>query len=157
MYAIFLLFFLFSCSSEEPNRLTGEFIYREEGEYHFNPPRSQLARRDPYPWEEGKVGKFPKITKEFFRCKGSLLNPPKPDADCGGKHSLPLIHQKENVYSILIDLLNYLQQKTQKRVVITSGHRCPQHNTYVDPSARNQTSKHLIGAEVSFYVQGLEN
>ena len=41
-------------------------------------------------------------------------------------------------------------------MIITSGHRCPQHNTYVDPSYYNRTSKHLIGAEVSFYVQGME-
>lgn len=41
--------------------------------------------------------------------------------------------------------------------MITSGHRCPEHNTYVDPSPENQTSKHMIGAEVSFYVQGYED
>ena len=163
--AIFFALVLFSCSGDNHNRLAGEFISREEGEYPFRPPPSKLAVREPYPWEVGKVGKHPKITKEFFRCKGSLLNPVKSEpgnpslADCGGvtKHSLPLIRNKEGVYPILIDLLNWIQTKTQKRVVITSGHRCPEHNAYVDPSPRNQTSKHLIGAEVSFYVQGLEN
>lgn len=168
MYAILLFLLFFSCSSEENNRLAGEFIYREEGEFHFRPEPSQPAGRDPYPWEEGKVGPFPKITKEYFRCKGSLLNPPKNElrhgerltlTDCGGadKHSLPLRNNKEGVYPILIDLLNWIQSKTKKRVVITSGHRCPEHNTYVDPSPHNQTSKHMIGAEVSFYVQGLED
>ena len=41
--------------------------------------------------------------------------------------------------------------------MITSGHRCPEHNAYVDPATENQYSKHMIGAEVSFYVQGMEN
>jgi hypothetical protein len=79
--------------------------------------------------------------------------------DCGGvdKHSLPMDEDKEFFYPILIDLVNYLQVKTGKRVVITSGHRCPEHNTYVDPSVENQYSKHQIGAEVSFYVQGMES
>ena len=42
-------------------------------------------------------------------------------------------------------------------MVITSGHRCPDHNTYLDASRSNQASKHQIGAEVSFYVQGMED
>ena len=40
--------------------------------------------------------------------------------------------------------------------MITCGHRCPEHNTYSDSSPKNQHSKHMIGAEVSFYVQGME-
>lgn len=167
MYVLLFLL-LVGCSSEKEERLKGEFVYREQGEFHFLPVPSHPTKKEPYPWEEGKVGKYPRITKEFFRCKGSNLNPPKTEHrngetitlnDCGGveKHSLPLIHNKEGVYPILINLLNYIQTETRKRVVITSGHRCPDHNTYVDPSPSNQTSKHLIGAEVSFYVQGLEN
>ncbi len=79
--------------------------------------------------------------------------------DCGGgtRHGLPVIGGKEGVYPILIDLFNYVQKKTGKRVIITSGHRCPQHNAYVDSSKTTQTSKHQIGAEVNFYVQGMED
>lgn len=131
----------------------------------ISPPIAQAAPL--YPWEESNPSSLPKITKEHFRCKGTPLNPPQivhkeketiRYYDCGGatKHSIPLRNGKESIYAIQIELLNYLQEKTGKRVVITSGHRCPEHNTYVDPSVENQYSKHMIGAEVSFYVQGLE-
>jgi hypothetical protein len=120
-----------------------------------------------YSWEKDRMGKFSKITKEFFRCKGCSLNPPQPvqrngetthTYDCKGadKHSLPLRDGKEFVYPILLELVNHIQELTGKRLVITCGHRCPEHNTYADPSLTNQYSKHMIGAEVSFYVQGLE-
>jgi len=52
--------------------------------------------------------------------------------------------------------LNYIQKKSGHRVIITCGHRCPPHNAYADSSKENQTSKHQIGAEVDFYVQGME-
>lgn len=134
----------------------------------FQIPPAEKLTPEPYPWEKGQTAHGPKITKEFFRCKGSSLNPvhtvqEKGELvryfDCGGaeKHSLPLRENKEFVYPILIDLMNYIQMKTKKRVVITSGHRCPEHNTYVDSSPSNQYSKHMIGAEVSFYVQGMED
>jgi hypothetical protein len=119
-----------------------------------------------YPWQK-QIGKYPQITKEYFRCRGNPLNPPRAEVvkgervkyhDCGGakKHSLPLIHGEEGVYPILITLLNYVQNESGGKVVITSGHRCPDHNTYVDSSPPNQYSKHQIGAEVDFYVQGFE-
>lgn len=144
-----------------------EYIYRAHDEYLFIPPRPIPQTVPLYPWESRLVGNHPKITKEFFRCKGSNLNPVhivqgKTDVerffDCSGaeKHSLPLRDGKEFIYPILIDLMNYIQSKTGKRVVITSGHRCPDHNVYCDASPSNQASKHMIGAEVSFYVQGLE-
>lgn len=178
MYAIFLLLLLISCSQDDFSRLKGEvkgeYIYREEGEYLFKPEPVQTLVREAYPWEDESMNsgvkgtRFPKITKEFFRCKGSTLNPSKSEKragetvtlmDCGGadKHSLPLINGKEGVYPILIDLLNFIQVTTKKRVVITSGHRCPDHNVYVDSSSAKQVSKHLIGAEVTFYVQGMED
>lgn len=124
-------------------------------------------KQPPYPWEEQRISDYPKITKEFFRCKGNSLNPVRCVAnekeiarffDCGGpqKHSLPLRGKKEFIYPILIDLLNYVQTKTGKRVVITCGHCCPEHNAYLDASPANQTSKHMLGAEVDFYVQGME-
>jgi hypothetical protein len=168
---ILILVFCSSCSSsdEKDNERAraqnkqGEYINRRHDEYFFKSETLARAPRPSYPWESHSH----KITKEYFRCKGSSLNSPRfiqqgkenvRFADCGGmdKHSLPLRNNKEFIYPILIDLLNYIQDKSGKRVVITCGHRCPEHNTYVDSSKDNISSKHMIGAEVSFYIQGLE-
>lgn len=136
-------------------------IYRESGDEFCRIQPPEHVCRALYPWES--EAKLPRITKDFFRCKGNPLNPVLEDssgrlADCDGytRHGLPIIHGKEGVYPILIDLLNFVQKKTGKRVIITCGHRCPAHNTYSDPSKENRTSKHQIGAEVDFYVQGME-
>lgn len=145
----------------------GEYIYRNHNQYLVKEQIPAQRIRGKYPWEQKLVGAHPKITKEYFRCKGSSLNLPRiinnekeqvRIADCGGieKHSLYLQEGKEFIYPILINLLNYIQAKTGKKVVITSGYRCPDHNNYVGPSLRSRTSKHMIGAEVDFYVQGLE-
>jgi hypothetical protein len=142
----------------------GEPIYRNHNDilYPISPPAH--TPRTSYPWESET--NLPRITKDFFRCKGSPLNPPlidpaepTPFTDCEGstRHGLPIIRGKETVYPILIELLNYVQKKTGKRVVITCGHRCPAHNIYADPSKENRTSKHQIGGEVDFYVQGMED
>lgn len=144
----------------------GEPIYRNQADIFY--PISPLTHtpRAPYPWESET--NLPRITKDFFRCRGSPLNPPIMDTtdpekpipltDCEGcsRHGLPILRGKENIYSILPELLNYVQKKTGKRVIITCGHRCPLHNTYADPSKENKVSKHQIGAEVDFYVQGME-
>ncbi len=146
-----------------------EAIYRLHDEVHFliSPPIQQSRKK--YPWEENMIGDLPKITKDYFRCNGNILNPLKsiPQAngkrictyDCGGtgRHSLPVHNKKERIAPILIDLLNEVQAKTGKKVIITCGHRCPTHNLYADHSPKNQSSKHLIGAEVDFYVEGLED
>lgn len=145
----------------------GETIYRNHNDVFYPIESPQLVQRTPYPWESDS--NLPRITKEFFRCKGNPLHTPMIDlsdpsqlvtcTDCDGgtRHGLPVIQGKEGVYPILIDLLNYIQKKTGKRVIITSGHRCPMHNTYVDLSKENRTSKHQVGAEVDFYVQGMED
>lgn len=166
---------LFGCSGLEQSEkekarrrnCKGEYIYRSQGDYFYPIAAPQHTPRAPYPWES--ESNLPRITKEFFRCKGNPVNPPIVDAsdpakptpcpDCegGSRHGLPIIHGKENVYPLLVDLLNYLQKKTGKRVIITCGHRCPLHNTYADPSKDNRTSKHQVGAEVDFYVQGMED
>jgi len=145
----------------------GEYIYRKHNESFFNIPPAEKMIATSYPWDKSAVGSQMTLTKEHFRCKGNSLNPchivqqkeeTKYQYDCGGteKHSLPLRDGKEFIYPILVDLVNYIQAATNKKVVITGGHRCPEHNTYVDPSPSNQYSKHMIGAEVSFYVQGME-
>ena len=144
-----------------------ESIYRNQSDqtYVIDTPAHRV--REAYPWESDSLSKFPKITKEYFRCRGSSLNPAKvkdndPSSylhDCDGltKHSLPIREGKEFIYPILLDLLNYIQNKTHHKVVITSGHRCPAHNTYADGSTFNLSSKHMIGAEVDFYVEGMES
>lgn len=137
---------------------TGEYVYRSSDDYFYPIGVPAHTPRTPYPWES--EANLPRITKEFFRCKGSPVNPPRPEGtDCEGstRHGLPIFRGKEGVYPILLDLLNYLQKKTGKRVIVTCGHRCPSHNTYADPTKENRTSKHQIGAEVDFYVQGMED
>ncbi len=141
-------------------------IYRNQSDIFYPITTPQQVQRAPYPWESDS--NLPRITKEFFRCKGSLLHAPvmimneasqvAPCADCegGSRHGLPVIAGREGVYSVLLDLLNFVQKKTGRRVIITSGHRCPAHNIYVDGSKENRVSKHQIGAEVNFYVQGME-
>lgn len=173
----FILLLLFGCTKSEKSKLAdikkqneiSEYITRSYNSYFF-PITTPISRvRDLYPWEEGGNENIQRISKEFFRCRGSLLNVPininadesRPIIyeDCGGSqaHSLPLIHGTENVYPILTELLNYIQVNTKKKVIITCGHRCPLHNKYSDISKNNRTSKHMIGAEVDFYVQGLED
>lgn len=170
-----LLLLLSSCSgltdSEQKKirkmNATGEHIYRSQHEYLFPIDAPKKRTREEYPWEEANIGNQQKITKEFFRCKGSHNHPPimqhlhgdsMPVSDCGGidQHSLPLQDGKEFIYPALLDLINYVQKETQKKVIVTCGHRCPTHNTYADSSPFNANSKHMIGAEVDFYVKGME-
>lgn len=146
----------------------GEYVHRTHDEFLFEIPPPTRRIRESYPWEDVYVGKQIKITKEFFRCKGSQENPPFIKegngnavyiSDCMGtdQHSLPVNREgKEQICIAMIDLLNHIQEKTRKKVMITCGYRCPTHNTYADSSIFNQTSKHMIGAEVDFYVKGLE-
>ena len=146
---------------------TGEYIYRTHDESLFAIPTPKSQSRKNYPWEDTYIGNQIRINKEFFRCRGSSSHDPQTKTtsngptyvfDCGGmfQHSLPLKEGKEFIYPALIELLNYIQEKTQKKVVITCGHRCPTHNVYADSSSFNRTSKHMVGAEVDFYVKGLE-
>jgi Peptidase M15 len=177
VFICFVVILISGCSGmerseqEKLRRLNAksEFIHRNHDEYAYPLSTPEHNIREKYPWEMAYIGKYPRITKEYFRCKGSSINPPHIDHkdpsrpanyfDCGGsqKHSMPLKRDQEYIYPILIDLLNYLQAKTGSKVVITCGHRCPVHNAYADNSAYNQNSKHMIGAEVDFYVQGMEN
>ena len=144
-----------------------ELIHRKVVDLQYPKAELSLQIRDPYPWETGYAGLHPKITKEMFRCRGDAKHLPRAKEDvptqlvhdCGGrlKHSLPVKGGKEFVYPILIDLLNYVQLKTSCPVVVTCGHRCPAHNSYADSSIYNLSSKHMMGAEVDFYVLGMEN
>src|SRR5437868_13446504 len=90
-----------------------ERIYRHHADCKYTAYTLQPSMRAKYPWEMTHIGKHLKITKEFFRCKGSSLNPPHIDSkdparpahyfDCGGsqKHSLPIHGDQEFVYPIL--------------------------------------------------------
>lgn len=145
-----------------------QVIQRKANESFFRAQKLKRKERKKYPWEQETPHNISQITKSFFRCKGNALNPskildPKSEplkqlSDCAGfeSHSLPLKDGEEFIYPILIDILNYIQKKSKKQLFITCGHRCPQHNSYADPSPFNQNSKHQIGAEVDFYVLGLE-
>ncbi len=170
MLVLLLGLLLVGCSnSSSPcNPPRGEYIFRNHDETFISVEPMTPVKRANYPWEEDWQCHYPKITKDFFRCQGSHLNPVHIAQkekeivrfyDCGGaqKHSLPLRDQKEFIYPILIDLLNYIQSKTGKRVVVTCGHCCPDHNTYLNSSVTNQSSKHMLGAEVDFYVQGMQH
>lgn len=171
-WLVFLLFFCLGCTTEESSsrkkNLKGEHLYRHSDEFFFVPDPPRPIVRKNFPWEDRYLVGPPRITKEFFRCKGNGLNGviiQKREGKetlyyrdcCGGKnHGLTLREGKEFIYPCLIELLNYVQQKTGKQVIITTGHRCPQHNTYCDYSSSNWGSKHMLGAEVDFYVEGME-
>lgn len=165
MRLLFFLILLSSCQTKQiPIRK--EKIYRKENDTYYK-PEAPIAKDNPcYPWQEKNIGGYRRISKEFFRCKGSSLNPPVEMKigestsyinDCSGNHSLPLKEGQEFVYSSLLTLLNYLQKTLEKQVIITTGHRCMQHNQYADMRSYNWSSKHTVGAEVDFYVQGLED
>ena len=143
-----------------------EAIYRKHSEVFFQIDQPKKRSVEPYFWENKIAGNIQAITKEYFRCKGSISNPPvmlnektsneKYHYDCGGfdEHSLPVKEEKEFVFPALVEILNYVQKKAMKKVVITCAYRCPKHNLYAESQATK--SKHLVGAEVDFYVQGLE-
>lgn len=175
-YSFVFFVFLFSCSGLEKSEkekikkanLTFQPILRKQNEFTIKELDKTLVPREKYPWEKEMIGRLPPVTKEFFRCRGNSINPPiqlafedeatKVVRDCGGidKHSLPVRDQKEFVYPVLVEILNEVQKKLLSKVVVTCGHRCPEHNRYSDPSKLGAISKHQIGAEVDFYVEGFE-
>ncbi len=172
-----LCIFLCGCSGLEKSEkekikkanLTYQPVLRRYDERSIPPFVLTPLARDLYPWEKESLGRFSSITKEHFRCKGNSLNPklvltvdqelPKEIRDCAGidRHSLPIKDKKEFIYPILIELLNAIQKKLMAKVIITCGHRCPEHHAYSEQSREAKVSKHLIGAEVDFYVEGYEN
>lgn len=131
----------------------------EKSSWELPPIRSQPRPR--YPWSERYDSPLLPITSAHFQCRGSSLHPPilyKSDEtlfDCNGahEHSLPLGEDGDLIPHELIEVLNYVQRTANKPLHITAGHRCPKHQRYVNPSYKAQFSKHLIGAEVTFYVE----
>lgn len=171
-----LALFFSSCSGleksekkkiKEKNYLS-ETIHRSHNEYTFSIEPPTLANKPLYPWDSKMIGDQVPITKEFFRCKGIdsfqpiLIKGPSGSStfiqDCDGidSHSLPIKEGKEHIYPILIELLNLIQEKVNQKVVITCGHQCPTHQLFSNPDHKPSSSKHQIGAEVDFYVEGME-
>lgn len=169
-------FLLYGCSGLERSEqekirkvnAKADVIFRHEDEKFCSIETPKHRVREPYSWENTITGEHPTISKEYFRCRGQLKNPPRiidngaiktAYYDCGGydKHSLPIREDKEYIYPILIELLNHVQRITKKKVIITCGHRCPAHDGYAQFAKEHSLSKHLIGAEVDFYVQGMES
>lgn len=143
---------------------TSSWIRQADSRYAEIPP-PEKSYFISYPWDERFNGAQTTITKEFFRCKGSKLNPPiilsdtETLFDCDGSkdHSLPIHDGEEFIYPALIDLVNFIQKKMHRRVCITAGHRCPKHTRYLNSAPKAQYSKHQIGAQVAFYVEGFEH
>lgn len=168
-YVVALLWCCTGCQSgENPNLSKNrwkEIVRRTEQEQSLSTPfisRETIT----YPWASVSSSVRP-ITRAFFRCKGRWDHPYRKEVidgeeiylqDCGGfeQHSLPLRDGKEFIYPILLALLNYIQEKTGQEVEIVAGHRCPEHQRYVDASPQGQIAKHMVGAEVAFYVRGYE-
>jgi hypothetical protein len=172
IFIVFLALVLCGCSGMEKSEqekikkmhALSEPILRYAGEqFHaINFPEKKVRER--YSWENTLAHQFPKITKEAFRCKGS--GNPKPKIlrenvaifDCQGadKHSLPLNDDKEMIYPALLEILNYLQDHLRKKVVVTSGHRCYAHQTYLLGTSSGALTKYLIGAQVDFLIDGIQ-
>lgn len=166
MWILLISLFLVGCSSGEEHlkkqNRHWEALYRLSDDSWIDVPSPAPQELPRYEWDLAAV---PKVSREFFRCRGSSTHPERTEerrgemvryVDCRGRHSLPTFNEEEFIYPVLIELLNMIQEMTGKKVVITSGHRCPEHNTYVDASIANQSSKHQVGAEVAFYVEGME-
>lgn len=164
-----LLFFLFvSCSKAEKRQEEQlkkfhqkmGYITRLKGQRQFIFPAIKKSAAPKYHFLRVSDTGLPLITKEYFRCKGSCssgvryLNS-EIIFDCDGikSHSLPIKEGKEFIYPILIQTLNVLQERLNKRITILEAHRCPKHNRFVDASYKNSFSKHQIGAKVTFYFE----
>lgn len=147
-----------------------EYIERSHGETLYTAEQPEIQPPLETPWNTTSFTKnrpLP-ITRHFFRCRGNTLHPPRILSrdeknkftllDCGGygEHSLPLRENEEWIAPILIELLNDIQDKTNKQVVITSGHRCPTHQKYIELPHDPRANKHQIGAAATFYVTGFE-
>ncbi|MCH9811166.1 hypothetical protein K0U07_00210 [bacterium] len=165
----FLLFLLVGCSTADErvqsrrmqNNKSTEKIYRLSHEKVYEEKEQKLVKREPYPWEN--AADFPKITMNMLRCRGCSSNKErtrgdKAFTDCNGMkdHGLPYVDGEEFVYPVLVSLLNKVQNSLNKKVVVTSGHRCPKHNDYLN-LGKSRISKYMIGACVDFFIEGMEN
>lgn len=117
--------------------------------------------RTSYPWESANKRLVP-LSPEDLRCKGSPLHPSRslPVLDGGiheikdcTPHSLPKMEGEEVYSKLILEKLNLIQRELGRQVLITSGHRCPIHNIYCNPTGTAVFNKHLVAARVDFIVQ----
>ena len=132
VHSLLILSFLAGCSGFQEaeakkvreRNLTTAPIQRQSNETFFALPPVEEKKIPLYPWEARRIGSHLRITKEFFRCKGEILNPPIQlqrnnqifyHLDCGGieKHSLPIRDGKEFIYPILIAQLHQASHRQQ--------------------------------------------
>ncbi|MCH9613158.1 MAG: hypothetical protein SP1CHLAM54_01540 [Chlamydiia bacterium] len=167
-YILFLL--LIGCSDlktvkeDEIKRKNATFepIVRRQEDVCFPIFIPLLKQRNVYPWEE-KSAHLEPLTINDMRCKGDKDHPSRilpvsafeltELADCH-PHSLPKSEGVEVYSKTILDLLNLIQRELKKPVRITSGHRCPIHNLYNDPTGSAVFNKHLVAGEVDFIVEG---
>jgi hypothetical protein len=170
-YLTLLLLSLFGCSGLEKSEqdkikkmhALSEPILRFSQEKLHTLKFPEQKVRERYSWENTTAHHFPKITKEAFRCKGAGHPKPKISRenvalfDCQGpdRHSLPIVDDKEAVYPALLEILNSLQDHLKRKVVVTAGHRCHMHQTYLLGTTSGAITKYLIGAQVDFLVEGM--
>jgi len=140
-----------------------EKIYRfqDEIEYPLLPPQKKI--RLPYPWELAEKSAPRALVSSDFSCKGRKQHADRvimlsgqeerrfSDCEGGEAHGIP------EITPILLTLLNHIQETTGRHVVITSGHRCSQHQRYLYPGDLTSSSLYTVGAACDFYVEGLEN
>lgn len=168
-YMLLLIFLFTACSTANDrvqkkrmkNNISTEKIYRLSHEKAYEVEKPKLVRKMSYPWESETA--YPKITMDTLRCRGDISHEKKERGgkvyeDCKGlyEHGLPYVDGEEFVYPVLVHLLNKVQGAFDKKVVVTSGHRCPKHNTYLS-LGKSKISRYMIGAKVDFYVEGMEN
>lgn len=119
-------------------------------------PESIHRRAPDYPHINRILRRPPSITKRSLCCKGtgSCQNM---TYDCKGifEHGLPLRDNKEFIQPPLIAILNYIIKSSKGRLTIVEGHSCPQHHKYLNPKNSDFSSKHLIGAAVTFIPENL--
>ncbi len=166
---IIVLLFFISCSTADErsqkqrmkNNLSDEKIYRLSSEKVYQIDPLELAARELYPWEN--ESRYPKITMNTLRCRGSkdakvIQSGDKVFEDCGGlhDHGLPYQDGEEFIYPALITLLNKVQNSFDKKVIVTSGHRCPKHHNYL-MKEQSKISRYMMGCKVDFTVEGFEN
>lgn len=167
LYLILFLFLCISCSTAdqraEKRRMkeneSSERIYRLSHQKFYEEKPATLVKKEPYPWESGF--EFPLITMDHFRCRGHgkvRSSGDKEFKDCQGlaDHGLPYGDNDERVFPVLIKHLNQLQKDFEKKVVITSAHRCPKHHAFLT-YGKSKISRYMIGAKVDFYLEGLQH
>ena len=73
---IFLSLLLLAPAPTHEHKRQAEYIYRLSSEQNILIDMPKRKSPELYPWQKECVGPCHFITKEYFRCKGSSINPP---------------------------------------------------------------------------------